>query len=113
MPTIDPALALESSTQLERLKFTTNADGEVVVRTSGTIIGANGEDLTTIIDGNGYLNLISLWPLLAVDNNILATYPSSTQELYNFRRGSTSVLQLQVDYTDSSKTVFSEARRIA
>jgi hypothetical protein len=35
MPTIDPTLASESSSQLERLKFGTNDAGDVFVRTSG------------------------------------------------------------------------------
>lgn len=67
------------------------------------IVGANGEDLTTEIDGSSYLNLINLWPILAVGNNILATYPSTTVEVYSFRKNTTVVLVLNVEYTDTTK----------
>jgi len=49
MPTIDPALSSESSSQLERLKFTTNAVGEVVVRTESTTAGIGGSGLVTVV----------------------------------------------------------------
>jgi hypothetical protein len=77
-----------------------------------TAVGANGELLTTSLDGISYLNLLSEWPFLAVDNNIKANYPTATRETYEFRKDLTVVLTLQVDYTDSTKNVLSEVRRI-
>ena len=99
-----------SRDELEYWTYEETAKGEAHQRTK--IVGANGEDLTTVIDGKSYINLISLWPMLEVDNNILASYPTPTREIYEFRRDSTVVLTLQVDYTTSSKEVFSELRRI-
>jgi hypothetical protein len=67
------------------------------------VVGANGEDITTEVDGNSYLNLLNLWPFLAVGNNIFASYPSATQEVYQFRKSLVVVFQLTVDYTNASK----------
>ncbi|TXH08946.1 MAG: hypothetical protein E6R04_09635 [Spirochaetes bacterium] len=52
MPTIDPALVGENSSQLERLKFTTNSDGEVVIRTESTTAGIGGSGLVTVVTLN-------------------------------------------------------------
>lgn len=78
-----------------------------------TVVGANGEDLTTEIDGKNYLNLINLWPFLAVGNNILASYPSSTSETYQFRKSLTVVLSVLVEYTDTTKNYLSKIERTA
>lgn len=100
----------------ERQKFVESESrpglAAVDVNGSTKILGANGEDLTTSLDGKSYLNLLSEWPFLAVDNNISASYPSATRETYEFRRDLTVVMTIQVDYTDSTKDVLSEVRRI-
>jgi len=67
---------------------------------------------SSTIDGISYLNLLSEWPFLAVDNNIKANYPTATRETYEFRKDLVVVITLQVDYTDSTKDVLSEVRRI-
>ncbi len=100
----------ETRQQLEYWTYERTATGEAHQRV--TAVGANGDLLSTSIDGISYLNLLSEWPFLAVDNNIKANYPTATRETYEFRKDLTVVLTLQVDYTDSTKNVLSEVRRI-
>lgn len=100
----------ETRQQLEYWTYEKTGTGEAHQRV--TAVGANGELLSTSLDGISYLNLLSEWPFLAVDNNIKANYPTATRETYEFRKDLTVVLTLQVDYTDSTKNVLSEVRRI-
>lgn len=58
-------------------------------------------------------NPLENWALQAVGNNILASYPSATTEVYKYRQVTTVVYELTVTYTNSTKEVFLSVERTA
>ena len=61
--------------------------------------------VTTEGDVNGLLAGIQY-------DDIQATYPTATTELYTYYLGAVSVAAIQITYTNSSKQVFSRAQRV-
>jgi hypothetical protein len=86
----------------ERNKFVETTSGQTAVRVVGS-------------ESVGGFNLgatIGEWPLIAVGNRIEATYPTATTEVYTFLKDTvTTVMVLEVGYTDSTKEVFSYVER--
>jgi hypothetical protein len=53
------------------------------------------------------------WVSQAVDNEVVATYPSSAVVVYSYYAASVLKYEITVTYTNSSKTVFQSAKRTA
>lgn len=53
------------------------------------------------------------WLMLAVGNNIQATYPTATTEVYKFRQTTTVIYEITLTFTDSTKEVLTSAERTA
>jgi hypothetical protein len=88
--------------QREYDRFAETTSGQTAVRVVGS-------------ESVGGFNLgatIGEWPLIAVGNRIEATYPTATTEVYTFLKDTvTTVMVLEVGYTDSTKEVFSYVER--
>jgi len=70
---------------------------------NGTRVAVSLEESTG--DINGLLSGVKY-------NDIQATYPTGSTELYTYLFDSTIVAQIEITYTNSSKTNFLRARRV-
>lgn len=53
------------------------------------------------------------WVSQAVDNEVIATYPSAAVVVYSYYADAVLQFEITVTYTDSTKTVFQSAKRTA
>lgn len=62
---------------------------------------------------NTAFNPIANWTLVKVGNNILASYPNSVTEVYRYREFTTTIYEITVVYTTSSKDILDSVTRTA
>jgi hypothetical protein len=75
-------------------------------------VGEDGTSTTISIGGYSFQQLLGDWPLLAVGNKIVATYPSGAIEEFSFQNTGGEVLKLRVTYSNPSKNTFVSVERI-